>query len=152
MKDTDKHPTDALLLLHKDHRRISDLFRSADRDPGVFDEIRTELEAHSTVEEEFFYPALREALPENERALIDDAFADHADVLQTLAELSDMPRDNEEFREMLSELRDAVLQHVEEEEDELFARARQAIGAAGLADVGARMQVRKEELKETAHA
>jgi iron-sulfur cluster repair protein YtfE (RIC family) len=152
MTTTKKGATDATLLLQHDHELVAALFERAETDPNLFEEIRDELTTHATIEEEIFYPALRQALPESERARVDEALADHTDVRQTLAELADMVRESDEFKEMLSDLRDSVAQHVEEEEDELFEKAQQALGPEGLADLGARMQSRKKELTQTVGA
>jgi hemerythrin superfamily protein len=153
MKNKREAGRDALFLLREDHQRIADLFERAASDATVFEEIQAELTAHAHIEEEIFYPTLREALPESERGEIDEAFDDHADVKQLLSELSALSSSDDEFKEGLQGLRDGVLQHVEMEEDELFARARTLLEPEALLDLGARMQARKEELQQTlAHA
>lgn len=138
---------DALLLLQKDHRVVEDLFERVETNPALFEEIRNELTIHATLEEEIVYPAIRAALPADERERIDEAVADHAEVKQILSELAAGAAGDQEFKERLEELRDGVLQHVEEEEDEMFAMARRVLDGATLAEMGTRMEARKAELK-----
>lgn len=139
--------TDALIALQKDHRRVEQLMERALSDPTAFEELRNELTVHAQLEEEIFYPAVREAMAADERDMIDDALADHADVKQMLSELAALSGSEEEYRAALEELQDSVTQHVEEEEDEMFAMARSVMDAAALADLGGRMAERKAELK-----
>jgi iron-sulfur cluster repair protein YtfE (RIC family) len=151
-EDDMKHDTqgrDALLLLQEDHRHVAELFDRAGRDPTVFEEIQAELRLHSRIEEELVYPAIRAAMPESERELIDQAVEDHADVKQMLTEIAALSSDTPEFDERFQDLRDSVEQHVEEEEDEMFARARAVLDAGALAELGERIESRKGELKGT---
>jgi iron-sulfur cluster repair protein YtfE (RIC family) len=144
---------DALVLLHEDHQRIAGLFERVESDVTAFEEIQAELRAHTHIEEEIFYPALREALPVSEREAIDEAIDDHADVKQMLSEMSALAADRAELKEGLDALRDSVLEHVEIEEDDLFARARAILTPEALAEMGERMAARKEELLPSlAHA
>jgi hypothetical protein len=68
-------------------------FESATRaDPGkkeeLVAEICTELNVHATIEEEIFYPAVREAL--EERDLLDEAEVEHVSAKELIAQLEDM--------------------------------------------------------------
>src|SRR5262249_28012292 len=61
------HTGDAITMLQEDHQRVRDLFQKYDasRDPRVqrviAEEACTELEIHTQMEEEIFYPAVAEA-------------------------------------------------------------------------------------------
>jgi len=137
---------DAMLRLIEDHRRVQALFEKAEGDASLFEQIEIELDAHARVEEQLFYPAAREALSESERERVDMALEDHEDVKETLRRLSKLPREGEEFREALQDLRDSVLQHIEEEEDELFPRVRAAMTPELLAELGGRIDSLETEL------
>ena len=132
MKDAE----DVLVLLERDHREVESLFQRAEGDPSAFEEIRDALTAHATVEEEILYPAVRTAMAEEQREMVDEAFHDHADVKQMLSEIASLSAGETEFSERLTELRDAVQGHVEEEEGEMFPTVRSLLTPGVLADLG----------------
>ncbi len=61
---------DAIALLTEDHRKVQKLFKEfaslgdadGERKAQIVSQACTELTVHSTIEEEIFYPALRDAL------------------------------------------------------------------------------------------
>jgi hypothetical protein len=139
---------DAVSLLAQDHRNVEKLFKRAQKDPSVFDQIREELELHAQVEEEIFYPAVEEALSdEGGDDLVEEARREHQEVKDLLAELASLDRQGSEFEQKLQKLQDDVEHHVEEDEGEMFKKTRRAIPKAGLIALGAQMEARKEDLR-----
>ena len=76
---------DAVSMLMEDHKKVQKLFRDFDKAHDKQDDetcqqivelVCAELEVHTTLEEELFYPAAREVLGEDEE-LIDEAEIEH---------------------------------------------------------------------------
>ena len=139
---------DAVSLLAQDHRNVEKLFKRAQKDPSVFDQIREELDLHAQVEEEIFYPAVEGILSdEGGDNLVEEARREHQEVKDLLAELAGLDREGSEFEEKFQKLQEDVEHHVEEEEGDMFKRTRRAISKERLLDLGAQMEARKEDLK-----
>jgi hypothetical protein len=62
----------------------------------------------------------------------------------TLSELEKMSPADERFDAKLTVLMESVRHHVEEEQDELFPKARRLLGAKLLAELGSRMEKAKK--------
>src|SRR5215216_6658749 len=137
---------DPFELLKTDHRKVEQLFTELESASGkgklqVFEQIKTELELHTHIEEKIFYPALEE--PEETHDLTLEAYEEHAVVKKLLSELSRARTANEEWEAQAKVLRENVEHHVEEEENELFPKAGSALGEEEIADLGNRMQEEK---------
>lgn len=153
----DEEPTDALMLLARDHRLVDGLFERLMALPlgqresreGLFAQLLYELDAHASAEEKLFYPRL-EHDPAN-KTLIAEALAEHQSVKQLLAELSSSEfadlsqgsKNGEVWRGKLKALQDQVKHHVREEETQIFPRARQLINEAELKALMVRIQEAK---------
>jgi len=138
---------DAIRLLTSDHRAVERLLGEARRDASVMEKIRTELETHATIEEEIFYPAVRSALQEQGRELVQEALHEHDEMREALDEVSSLDQDDEDYGRKLDELKEKIQHHVGEEEGEMFPQARQALSREQLTQLGSQMESRKEELK-----
>ena len=141
---------DALALLKKDHQEVKQLFKQAEEDQDsqqeIFGEIKAALGAHATIEEEIFYPAMKNARSEKTKDEVMEALAEHKQVKALLAELSGMSGQDESFAMKLKVLKEDVEHHVKEEEGEMFPDAKKYLGEKQLADLGIRMAARKQEL------
>src|SRR5262249_41376806 len=78
----------------------------------LFQQIQTELNAHTEAEEKVFYPAIKSTAPEK----VEEALREHGQVKELLAELLDMDFDDEEFSIKFNKMMEDVLHHVAEEE------------------------------------
>jgi iron-sulfur cluster repair protein YtfE (RIC family) len=107
----------------------------------VFEQIKTELELHTHIEETIFYPALEE--PEETHDLTLEAYEEHAVVKTLLKELSRARTANDEWEAQAKVLQENVEHHVEEEENELFPKADSALSDEELADLTERMIAEK---------
>jgi hypothetical protein len=137
----------AFELLKADHERVAQLFEQLESASGrekltVFEEIRTELELHAHIEEKIFYPALEQ--PEETRDLTMEAYEEHAQVKKLLRELGRSRTANEEWETKAKVLQENVEHHVEEEENELFIKARQALGDEEIEELGEQLQAEKK--------
>ena len=146
---------DAIALLTADHEKVKELFQefealTEDEDEDTIEQkgeianqICMELTIHAQLEEEIFYPAVRQAIDEDD--LIDEAEAEHASAKELIAEIESMEPDDELYDSTVIELSEAVTRHVEEEQGEIFPRAKKA--KLDLAALGQRLAERKEELQ-----
>jgi hemerythrin-like domain-containing protein len=137
---------DAFKLLQTDHRNVAALFDELERATGkaklsVFNQIKTELELHTHIEETIFYPALEK--PEETHDLTLEAYEEHAVVKKLLSELSRARNANDEWEAQAKVLRENVEHHVEEEENELFEKAESVLSEEDIEDLGTRMQEEK---------
>jgi hemerythrin-like domain-containing protein len=150
---------DAIALLKADHEKVRGLLsqleksteRSADRRQALLAKIEAEVKVHTTVEEEIFYPAYRDAVRKKEdRELYQEALEEHHVVDLVLPEIKGTDPSSEVFGAKAKVLKELIEHHAEEEEKEMFKRARRVMDAAQLRELGARMALRKKQLQPRA--
>ncbi|HTD90492.1 MAG TPA: hemerythrin domain-containing protein [Burkholderiales bacterium] len=142
---------DAITLLKADHEYVDELFKSFGKINGnskkkteLVKDICAELRAHTTVEEEIFYPAVRAAL-KKEKMLVDEADVEHALAKQLISELEDMKAGDDHYDAKVIVLGEYIRHHVREEHTEMFPKVKKS--TIDLHDLGGRIQQRKLELK-----
>jgi hemerythrin superfamily protein len=123
---------DAIDVLKEDHERVRRLFR--DRSTEVFQKLLL----HAQIEEEIFYPAIRDANP----AMVDKSVVEHDIVERLIQEIEQL---NSSSQTLLEELRKVVEDHMMAEEKVLFPQARRELGE-DLGRLGDQIRQRKEEL------
>src|ERR1044072_2104503 len=133
-------------LLKADHQKVAELFDLLETAGGkrkldVFARIKNELEVHTHIEEAIFYPALEK--PEATHDLTLEAYEEHNLVKQLLSELSGARSATDEWQAKAKVLRENVEHHVEEEENELFDKADDALTDEELEALGDRMAAEK---------
>ena len=142
-------------MLSKDHRMVQKLFKEFEKLDDTEDQRElvkktcNELRAHSRLEEEVFYPAIRQALGEQGRDidLIAEAEVEHAVAKNLIDELDRMTgTDDEHFSATFCVLGEYVNHHIDEEENQLFKEIRRA--KLDLSALGDAMPRRKEALRE----
>jgi iron-sulfur cluster repair protein YtfE (RIC family) len=116
---------------------------AADSCEEMFSALKKEVETHSEANEKVFYPALKE--PDKTRDLTLEAIEEHHVFSQLLEELDNMPKDNDQWMAKLTVLKENVEYHVEEEENNLFPKARQALSAAQANEMDERIKQEKEK-------
>jgi hemerythrin-like domain-containing protein len=110
-------------------------------------EIENEVTVHTKIEEEIFYPAYKDAVKtKSDSRLYFEALEEHHVVDLVMPEIKSTARDSEEFGAKAKVLKDLIEHHAEEEETQMFPKARKAMGAARLREVGQQLQKRKREL------
>ena len=147
---------DATTLLSNDHRAVDVLFdRLAETTPTdvhrrrlIFRAIKIELEAHSHVEEEVFYPAVMRLRSREARETVRAALEEHQALDGLLAEIDQMEPDDEQFAARVAVLRLSVERHVLAEEGPLFSEARIHMTDERLEALGRRMEACKREAHE----
>ena len=144
---------DAITLLQNDHKKVEALFarfekltpRAVKTMRDLNEQIIHELAVHAAIEEQVFYPAVRECVPEADFNVLESLEEHHA-VKWTLSELDGMDPEHERFRAKMMVLIESVRHHVEEEEGEVFPQL-QAEVAELLPRLGDLLQQRRSELK-----
>jgi hemerythrin-like domain-containing protein len=134
---------DAITLLKNDHKTLEGLFKKfektgegakkAQRD--LADKILEELSIHMAIEEQIFYPAVREALEEEEDTIL-EAIEEHRVGKFLLIEIDATDPEDERFHAKVTVLIETTRHHVEEEEKELFPEVRKAIGRKRMNEIG----------------
>ena len=140
---------DAVKLLKDDHEKVKGLFRqferarSDDKKKQLADEIMMELEVHSKIEEEIFYPAVREKVGEDE--LVAEAVEEHHVVDVLMQEIKQLEPSDERFEAKMTVLIENVEHHIEEEEKEMLPDAKKKLGK-DVEALGEQMEQRKQQL------
>ena len=140
---------DAIALLEADHRKVKKLLTEleATTERGVktrselFATIKGELTLHEIVEEEVFYPELK-AHPKA-RDIVLEGYEEHHVVDVLMSELEALDVGDETWGAKAEVMKENIEHHIEEEEGEMFTRARKIFDRAELDDLGARMDARK---------
>ena len=138
----------ALALLKKQHDEVDKLFKRFEKakdgdKAGIVQTICRKLTIHAQIEEEIFYPALREAEVEND--LLDEAEVEHMGVKRLVGELEAMEPGEELYDAKVTVLMEYVKHHVKEEETEMFPDAKKS--DVDLDALGEQMEVRTVELE-----
>ena len=120
----------ALDILKKDHDRVRELFSEYDTLSGdgarkneIAQTVLQELELHSRVEEDIFYPAMRARSGKEGKELVKHSYDEHHDIDDLVAELRDTDPSDPDFDDKFQELMEEVEDHIEEEENEMFPKA-----------------------------
>ncbi len=146
----------AIALLKSDHATVKRLLREleATTERGVkvrerlVAEIERELKIHSQIEEELFYPTFKKAAEDTQAEdLFYEATEEHHVVDMVLPELKSANPKTPEFAAKAKVLKDLVEHHAQEEETQMFTRARRLLDDEQLRVLGDEMKARKEALK-----
>jgi hypothetical protein len=140
---------DAVEMLRQDHRKVQKLFEQFEHSEDsetkkrIAESALVELQVHAALEEELFYPAVREEIDEKEK--VDEAEEEHHVAKLLISELQDMTPNDDHFDAKFKVLAESVKHHIEEEESEVIPEIEEEIDAA---ELGERMAERKEELEQ----
>ena len=143
---------DAMSLLKDDHRKVKKLLaelestteRGVKTREELFTKVKQELVVHEAIEEEIFYPALKEHPKTKEIAL--EAYEEHHVVDTVMAEIEGVAYDDEKWGAKFTVMKENLEHHIQEEEGEMFKQARQVFDQDELAQLGESMKARKEDL------
>ncbi|HYL39838.1 MAG TPA: hemerythrin domain-containing protein [Candidatus Binatus sp.] len=142
---------DALSLLRDDHREIKRLLAELEpttrRDrkarADAFERLRRELTVHEVIEEEIFYPTLKQH--PRAKDLVLEGYEEHDVVDRLMGELESLPYDDETWGPKAKVMSENLEHHVDEEEGEMFRDARQVFDDDELEALGRAMAERKAE-------
>lgn len=152
---TTRTTPDACTLLDADHRAVRKMFKEyealtesrgktvANKKVELARQICRELTVHAQIEEEIFYPALRDALKETD--LLAEAEVEHASAKDLIAQIEAVDTPDEMFDAKVIVLGEYIDHHVKEERNEIFVKAR-ASKKLNLVAMREELQARKAEL------
>jgi hemerythrin superfamily protein len=142
---------DAIAMLKADHKEVHAMFEEYE---GLGDranvsknklvaQICKALKIHTQIEEEIFYPAVREASKDTED-MVDEAVVEHASAKDLIAQLEEMDPEDDLYDAKVKVLGELIDHHVEEEEEEMFPKARKL--KLDMDALGEEMAMRRDEL------
>src|SRR5258706_4376280 len=140
---------DALEMLREDHRKVQEMFEQFERseDPQAKQQICAEaltaLKVHAALEEELFYPAVREVSDDEEK--VDEALEEHHVAKLLASELEEMDAGDDHFDAKFKVLAESVKHHIEEEESEIIPAVESQLDTE---DLGERMAELKQDLEQ----
>jgi hemerythrin superfamily protein len=150
-KSTGGRDPAAIKLLKDDHRAVEELFeefegakRASDK-RSIAKEICLELTIHTLIEEEIFYPAIKDAVDEE---IYGEAHVEHDGAKMLIAEIMAADPKDDFYDARVKVLSEMIKHHVKEEEEPggMFAQAKKGKGIDFDA-LGEEMATRKEDLK-----
>ena len=138
----------AIKLLKNDHRQVEKIFSQLEKGNGnreqLFRELANELTVHAEIEEQLFYPAVKNAKQTHDLVL--ESFEEHKQVKLVLADLDKADKTTEHWLAGLKVLMEDVQHHVGEEEKELFPKVEdKVLSRQELEDLGTRMEEMKAQ-------
>ncbi len=84
--------------------------------------IKAEIDPHMAGEEKLYYPLLEEN--EESRDIARKAYIEHNEAKALMYELEGMDESSENWTARLSELKEAIIHHVQDEENQVFKKSR----------------------------
>jgi cystathionine beta-lyase/cystathionine gamma-synthase len=142
----------AITLLEDDHKDLKKLLEKGDEttERGVktraalLQEIAAKLTAHEKIEEDIFYPALKEH--PKAREIVLEGYQEHHVVDLIMGELKSTREDDERWGAKFSVMKENIEHHIEEEEEDMFKTARSVFTREELETLGERMEQMKAEV------
>jgi hemerythrin-like domain-containing protein len=140
----------AVELLSEQHREVEKLFAAfekaddAEDKEALFEEIADKLAVHTKIEEQIFYPAVREKKTED---MLLEAFVEHTSAKRLLADMLEADPSEASFDAQMKVLKEQIEHHVEEEEGELFPAAKKLLGKDELVALAQEMTALQIELE-----
>jgi hemerythrin-like domain-containing protein len=104
---------------------------------------------HAQIEEEIFYPAVREAIKEKD--LIAEAAVEHQVAKELIAQIQGLGEPDDMFDAKVKVLGEYIEHHIKEERNEVFVKAR-AARKLDLVAMRDELEARKEELMADTHS
>jgi hemerythrin-like domain-containing protein len=151
-RNNSKARTEIIEELKEDHQRAKKAFRDAekldaaedaDELQAIVEQTCAELDVHTRLEEELFYPAAREVVKDGE--LLDEAEIEHGSAKALIGQLREMNASDEKYKATFKVLGEYVKHHIKEEETEMFP-ATQGRSSVQWEQVQQQMQTMREQL------
>jgi hemerythrin superfamily protein len=146
---------DVVDILTTDHREVLDLVTQipsaapAQR-RDMTETVIAELMRHSVAEEMYVYPAMRDHLPDGERAVQHD-IEEHQQLVEIMKELEDLDASDSRFLEKVGRLEQVLRDHVSDEESGQFPQLRAQLSRDQLVEMGAKVEAAKKAAPTRPH-
>ncbi|HVM34660.1 MAG TPA: hemerythrin domain-containing protein [Actinomycetota bacterium] len=142
---------DPLKMLEDDHETVKKILgdledtteRAVKSRTELFGRLEREMRVHEVLEEEILYPALKEHDKAKDLAL--EGYEEHHVVDTIMGEMRDVSVEDETWTAKFSVMKENIEHHIEEEEGEMFPKAREIFSADELEEMGERMAARRKE-------
>jgi hypothetical protein len=137
-------------MIRFDHSHVMVTFHqyTKDKKPSIkkalAETICTAVEIHATLEEEIFYPAMRQLDPQE--PVIRKSEPEHDEMRRLIASLRVTDASDPQHDKLMLELMREIIHHVADEETVLLPEAEQMLSHARLCELGAQMTKRRLEL------
>ena len=149
---------DALSLLKADHDKVKKMLAEGEQTTEraektrteLFDTLKAEMMLHERIEEEIFYPALKEHPKAKDIVL--EGYEEHHVVDDIMGELEETDVTDETWAAKFKVMKENIEHHIEEEEGEMFKQARQVFETDELEQLGERMAELKKVGQEVGPA
>jgi hemerythrin-like domain-containing protein len=149
---------DALALLKADHDKVKKMLADGEKTTErgektrseLFTTLKAEMMLHERIEEEIFYPALKEHPKAKDIVL--EAYEEHHVVDDIMGELEATDVTDETWAAKFKVMKENIEHHIEEEEGEMFKQARQVFETDELQELGERMAELKKVGQEVGPA
>lgn len=147
---------DAIALLKQQHESARETFEALSHttERGIkirhelLAKLRSELTQHMLIEEEIFYPAFKAAVErKKDKRLYYEAQEEHKTAKAVLKDLVRSDPASVAFGAKAKVLKELIEHHIEEEEQEMFPRAREALSKEELVELAERMEVRRQAIE-----
>ena len=143
----------AIDLMLADHEKVRKLLEELDKttERGIrtreelFAKVKSELTVHEIIEEEIFYPTLRQH--PNAKDIVLEGYEEHHVVDTLMGELSALPVDHETSGAKITVRQENNGPHVAAGEGELFDKARPILSPDELEQLGRVMEDRRAEAR-----
>jgi hemerythrin superfamily protein len=142
--------TGAVEILKQQHDKVKKAFKEFEKldredtetQQQIVQSVCEDLKLHTTLEEELFYPAVRDAIEDED--LLNEAQVEHETAKMLIEQLENMGADDPNYHATFIVLGEYVLHHVKEEEGEMFPQVKKS--DLDLEELGGRMRSRMQEL------
>lgn len=136
----------AIDLLVQQHREAEELLEQIKQVQGMervrlLGQLAEALTLHTTLEERFFYPLLRD---NGMSDVVQRSIEEHGQVRRLLSEMLSMKKSDPRLPEIIGRLEEAVKKHVSEEESEVFPRTKEKVD-------GQQLESLEGQMKDAAH-
>lgn len=148
---------DAIELLKKDHETVKTLLtrltdsseRAVQTRKKLLQKIELELQVHTAIEEQIFYPAFKAAGKKDEAVLTSEAKEEHRAVeALVLPDIKETEPSSIEFSGRVKVLKELLEHHIEEEETDMFPLAKKLLDKQKLLELGAQMEAMQKSMKQ----
>jgi len=140
----------AIELLKQDHEKVDKLFQQVKAEQGdqaqLAEQIRQELEVHTQIEEQIFYPYLLENGDEEIQDIVKEGIEEHRQAKTLLKQIEGLSDGSESLDPKLQVLMEDVEHHVQEEEGEMFPKVQEQFDEETLNELGQQLEEMKGKL------